>query len=104
LQRHGLPRKTANTICDPVAFKAELKKIRSRGYAINRHESNEQVDGIAAPIFDFMGKCIASISVAVIVPLQTKDILEYAAQVMEAASVISNRMGYSPALGAETWL
>lgn len=104
LQRHDLPRMTANTICDPVVFKTEMKKIRSRGYAINRHESNEQVDGIAAPIFDFMGKCIASISVAVIVPLQTKDILEYAAQVMEAASVISSRMGYSPALGAETWL
>ena len=54
-------------------------------------------DGVAAPIFDFSGKCIAAISITIIVPLHDRDILEYAEQVVEAAALISSRMGYNAA-------
>ena len=97
LDANGLPRMTPNTICDVDMFKASLKEIRRLGYAVNRQEANPQVAGIASPIFDFSGKCIAAISISIIVPLHKKDILEYAEQVVEAAALISNRMGYSAA-------
>lgn len=97
IEANGLSRMTPNTICDVDTFKASLKEIRQQGYAINRQEANVQVAGIASPIFDFSGKCIAAISISIIVPLHDKDILEYAEQVMEAAAIISNRMGYSAA-------
>ena len=46
---------------------------------------------------DFSGKCIAAISITIIVPLHDRDILEYAEQVVEAAALISSRMGYNAA-------
>ena len=97
IEANGLPRMTPNTICDVEAFKASLREARRLGYAVNRQEANPQVDGIAAPIFDFSGKCIAAISISIIVPLHDGDILEYAGQVVEAAALISSRMGHSVA-------
>lgn len=96
IEKYGLVRLTPNTICDPKTLKEELEQVRRRGYSSNRQESNAQVDGIAAPIFDYSGKCIASISLAVIVPLTTRDIVEHVDQLMEAARAISRRLGYSP--------
>ena len=37
------------------------------------------------------------ISITIIVPLHDRDILEYAEQVVEAAALISSRMGYNAA-------
>ena len=88
---------TPNTVCDVAQFKESLKEARRLGYAVNRHEANPQVDGVAAPIFDFSGKCIAAINITIIVPLHDRDILEYAEQVVEAAALISSRMGYNAA-------
>ena len=97
IETHGLPPMTPNTVCDVAQFKESLKEARRLGYAVNRHEANPQVDGVAAPIFDFSGKCIAAISITIIVPLHDRDILEYAEQVVEAAALISSRMGYNAA-------
>ena len=36
-------------------------------------------------------------SITIIVPLHDRDILEYAEQVVEAAALISSRMGYNAA-------
>ena len=58
IETHGLPPMTPNTVCDVAQFKESLKEARRLGYAVNRHEANPQVDGVAAPIFDFSGKCI----------------------------------------------
>jgi IclR family transcriptional regulator, KDG regulon repressor len=41
---------SAKTITDPVELEAELKRVRMRGYAINRGGWNSDVGGIAAPI------------------------------------------------------
>ena len=97
IETHGLPPMTPNTVCDVAQFKESLREARRLGYAVNRHEANPQVDGVAAPIFDFSGKCIAAISITIIVPLHDRDILEYAEQVVEAAALISSRMGYNAA-------
>lgn len=94
LATYGLPRLTPNTICDQERFKQELREIREKGFAVNRQEANTEVAGVAAPIFNFAGDCIAAISIATIVALADKDILEYADQVVEAARIISSRMGH----------
>ena len=46
-----LLRRTANTICDAGALKAELDAIRDDGFAIDNEECFEGVIGIAVPIF-----------------------------------------------------
>lgn len=94
IARHGLSRRTEKTICDAEVLKADLRATRERGYAVNRGESTVYVDGIAAPVFDFSGKTVGAVSIAVIVPLHDRDILEYKDQLMETAAKISQRMGH----------
>ena len=46
-----LTRFTENTVTDPRQLLAEFTQIRRRGYAVNRSEWQQGVDGVAAPIF-----------------------------------------------------
>lgn len=97
---HGLARRTEKTLCDPELLKADLRLTRERGYAVNRGESTVYVDGIAAPVFDFSGKTVGAVSIAIIVPLHDRDVLEYKDQLVQTAARISERMGYVPSPSA----
>jgi IclR family acetate operon transcriptional repressor len=55
---------TPNTITSPQAFKEELLLIRSRGFSIDNEEYFSGLHGVAAPITDFSGFSIYSMSVA----------------------------------------
>lgn len=93
---HGLPRMTDSTICDADSFKESLANARRAGFAVNHRESNPRVSGVAAPIFDYSGKCVAAISVATLHLVDDDaDILLYAEPVVEAAAAISRLMGFS---------
>ncbi len=64
VERHGLPRCTANTITDVAEFAAELRRTRERGYAIDNAEVDERVRCVAAPIYDFNQQVIAAASIS----------------------------------------
>ncbi|MXW94780.1 MAG: IclR family transcriptional regulator [Acidimicrobiaceae bacterium] len=64
LRGWDLPQRTEHTIIDHNALGAELRRIRRRGFATNRHESAVGVVSIAAPIRDQRRTAIAAISVA----------------------------------------
>lgn len=51
------------TITDPAALRAELRRIRARGYAINRGGWHEDVGGIAVPVMGPRGP-VAALCVA----------------------------------------
>lgn len=53
-----------NTITDPIKLKEHLKQIRKNGYAISFEERIKGSVSIGAPIFDFSGKVIASLSIS----------------------------------------
>ena len=55
---------TKNTIVNHREFIEHLKKVRANGYAVNQREFSSQVNGVAAPIFGYDGKVVASLSVA----------------------------------------
>ncbi|HEX7002383.1 MAG TPA: IclR family transcriptional regulator [Trueperaceae bacterium] len=55
---------TAQTVTDPVALAAQLRDIREAGFAISRDEAEVGVTGVAAPVFDAKGHCIAAVGVA----------------------------------------
>lgn len=87
---------TANSITEKERFLGELEKIRKNGYAV---DDEEYVDGLmcfAAPIFDFHGNPIASISVSC--PKYRYDpnrhLAFYTGLTVEAAGRISEMMGY----------
>jgi len=64
IQEKGLKKVTANTITDPAVLRKELDEIRRRGIAFSDQEIYQGVKAVAAPIFDFRGKVVASICVA----------------------------------------
>lgn len=57
-------RRTDRTIMDPEAFRAELAKVRKRGFAVDNVENDEGVRCVGAAIFDSSRKPIACLSVS----------------------------------------
>lgn len=55
---------TEATIVDPDSLRRELKRIRARGYAINRGGWRIDVGGIAAPVLDREGYAIGGLCIA----------------------------------------
>ncbi|MEK8126553.1 IclR family transcriptional regulator [Paenibacillus filicis] len=65
LHSRELLRKFAdNTIVDTELLKADLRRIRERGYAVSESEVDEQVLAYGAPIRDADGQVIAVLSIA----------------------------------------
>ena len=97
IQVNGLDAYTEATITDEAAFLRELRKIRSRGYAVDNGEYEGSVRCIAAPIRDRTGTVIAAVSVSAPdtrMPLELLD-SPMAMQVVETASRISQALGCS---------
>ncbi|MGH2991788.1 MAG: IclR family transcriptional regulator [Solirubrobacterales bacterium] len=82
---------TEHTIFDPRRLKAELRRIRARGYAVNDQEIANGLRGVAAPVLSASQRPIAAVNISVprplIQPLELEEVL--APQVMETASAIS---------------
>lgn len=88
-------RHTPFTIVDEQTLRTRLREIAGRGWADNREESRVGVVSVGAPVHDAAGTVIAALSVAAPtdragpVPLR-----RIRAGVVEAAAVISRRLGH----------
>ncbi|MEV7926730.1 IclR family transcriptional regulator [Kitasatospora sp. NPDC088779] len=60
----GLRPVTAWTISDETRLRADLARIRARGYSIDDRENEPEVRCVAAPIFDHAGEVTAALSVS----------------------------------------
>jgi IclR family transcriptional regulator, acetate operon repressor len=58
-----LESRTPDSITDPEALRAEIRKTARRGYAINRGESRTDVVSVAAPIRDGSNRAVACLVV-----------------------------------------
>jgi IclR family acetate operon transcriptional repressor len=98
LRRHlpeTLVRRAANTITDPVALQAELRRTRERGYSIDDIENEDGIRCAGAPVFDHAGAVQAAISVAGPATRMTRERLEELGPLVRAhADAISARVGY----------
>lgn len=56
---------TDATIVDPDNLAAELAKIQVRGYAVSLGERTPGLGSVSAPVFDYQGMILASLSLAV---------------------------------------
>lgn len=64
LQARGLGRFTAHTLTTPQALKAELRRIRERGYAVDNEEIEEGLRCVGAPVRNYTGEVVGSVSIA----------------------------------------
>ena len=73
-----------------------LKRVRSRGYALDQGEHEQEVRCVAAPIFDQYGETVAAISVSG--PRDRIDPIEQNTALIErtllAANNISKNLGF----------
>lgn len=84
---------TALTKTTPEAFLAEVALTRQRGWGLDDQEHEPGIRCIGAPLRDFTGKIVASLSVsgAGITPDRDGEVSRL---VVEAAQVISKRLGW----------
>ncbi|WP_406453439.1 IclR family transcriptional regulator [Streptomyces sp. NBC_01622] len=52
------------TITDPVALRAEIRRVRERGYAVNHNQYIQGVCAIAAPVLDGDGVPLAAVAIS----------------------------------------
>lgn len=92
-----MERRTPHTITDPAAFRAELERVRARGWAENVNESEIGVASVAAPIRDGTGRVVAAVSVAGPVQrLNGASMRRFASSAVQAGQAISARLGHRP--------
>jgi IclR family acetate operon transcriptional repressor len=98
-QRHGLARRTPNTITDPSRLFQELSAIRARGFAIDNVENEDGIRCVGAAIFDHAGSVAGALSVSgstAAISLERAR-RELGPLVREAAEHISRAMGWNGA-------
>lgn len=92
---------TPNTIDSPERLKKELEEIRQKGYALDLEEYEIGVVCVGAPVFNFMKKVIAGISVTAPTMRLSEEKLvkEVAPIVKNAAKQLSFKFGYKDKSG-----
>lgn len=86
-ERHNL--NTDNDWPDEV----ELLKVKNQGYSLSIGEREEGLIGIATPIFNAKGKCVASLSVSgPTIRIMNDKLDEKTSTLIEAAKIISARL------------
>lgn len=72
----GLPRLTARTITDPIAFRDRLHDVRSRGYGIVDSELEDGFLSAAAPVLDSRGTAVAAVAYSTSVARHSREEVE----------------------------
>jgi DNA-binding IclR family transcriptional regulator len=91
----GLERRTPATITDPAALRAELDRIRERGWACAVEELETGLNTVAAPIRDAGGSVVAALSASgPSYRLGTDSFPEMAKKLQAGAGEISSQLGY----------
>lgn len=87
---------TPNTITNIHDFKQHLKKVRKQGWAMDDEEYKLGHRCVGAPIFDYRGDAIASISASgIITEISDEKLPMIIEHVKNAAMQISRRMSYT---------
>lgn len=87
---------TAKTISSMEEFHEEMKKVRAQGWAMDDEESETGHRCIGAPIYDYRGDIIASISASGPTALLTRErIPQVVDYLKDAAAQLSRDMGYN---------
>lgn len=99
---HGLPSFTPRTITSLEQLRTELEQVRSQGHAYDLEEVMPELCCVAAPIRDYTGSVVASMSLSV--PAyrfrQYRD--EYRRAIVHATQQVSRNLGYFPP-GGQPW-
>ena len=84
-----------NTITNIESLLQDIRESRRRGWALDDQEAEPAINCVAAPVYDYRGQVIASISTSWVLAQHPEMRPEkMAEQVMRCAANISFNMGY----------
>lgn len=90
----SLEMRTPATITDPGALRRELAAVRTQGYALDQGESYDGICGIAAPVFDFTGGVVGTLSITVATEhLDGATVRALVTPLLARANELSERLG-----------
>ena len=69
----GLPRRTAGTLTDPRAVRAELQVIRERGYAVDDEENEQNIRCLATVVPEASGHPLRAVSISTLTFLTDRE-------------------------------
>jgi acetyl-CoA synthetase len=81
----GLKSFTPHTITSADALAADLDRVRSQGFAVDREEFDEDFCCVAAPIFDEHGRFVAALGLSVTPHVFDAELEQLAATVIDVA-------------------
>jgi DNA-binding IclR family transcriptional regulator len=94
LGRLPLEARTPSTLVTAAALRAELKRIRTLGYAIDDEENEAGVRCVAAPLFDHQGRAVGGVSASALVYVRSlAEAKRIAPEVLRAAAELSQHLG-----------
>jgi DNA-binding IclR family transcriptional regulator len=92
--RADLEARTPATITQPAALKRLLSDVRKNGWAIDQSESYDGICGLAAPVFDFAGDVVGTLSItvaaSVLEPARVRELVE---PLLLRTAALSKRLG-----------
>ena len=95
IREHGLLRHNEKTNTSSRRLREEFSKVRRLGYAFDDEEDEIGLRCIGAPVFEQVGKVVASVSVAGTVrQIHPQNRRLIAEQVQQTASRISHELGF----------
>jgi len=93
--KYPRPQRTARTVTEEEEFVARIKSVKRRGMAFEDEECDEGTRCIAAPVYNGEGRVVAAVGVAgPSTRIRKSMVPKMSPQVTEAASEISQRLGY----------
>lgn len=90
-----LERYTEWTITDPGVLAKALDRVRERGWAYAGSEFEEGLAGVAAPVFDAAGRCVAALNITGPDYRMPKDPDELGTACRAAADRLGTRLGHT---------
>jgi len=102
LARTRLVRLTPHTITSMAALRRDLSIVVRRGYALNSEERTIGLDSVAAPVWDYRGRVLATIGMAIPKGLVSKTGFERNIRLTVAAGrALTQHMGGRAPAGSE---
>lgn len=88
--------RTEKTITDEEELRAKIRRVKKQGYATEDEECDEGTRCIAAPVYNSEGRIVAALGIAgPRVRIRKSQFARLGPVVVEAATQVSERLGYS---------
>ncbi|MEM7347851.1 MAG: IclR family transcriptional regulator [Chloroflexota bacterium] len=94
IDEHGLHAMTSKSIQSLAALQDELEQVKAQGHAYAFEEAVPGLGCVAAPIFDYSGQVVASLTITAAIEQFERYLDQYRSTIVQTAKQVSKELGY----------